>query len=52
MTTIEQPQVGAAGFLAALTAHGYTVAQHNGFAIFSYTAEVGRRAGEPVKSVC
>ncbi len=49
MTTVEQPQVGAAGFLAALTAHGYTVAVRDGYAIFSYTVEVGLRAGEQVK---
>ena len=49
MTTVEQPQVGAAGFLAALTARGYMIAQQDGFAVFSYTVEVGRRAGEQVK---
>jgi hypothetical protein len=49
MTTVEQPQVGAAGFLAALTAHGYAVAQQAAFAVFPYTVEVGRRAGEQVK---
>jgi len=49
VTTVEQPQVGAAGFLAALTAHGYTVAVRDGYAIFSYTVEVGLWAGEQVQ---
>ncbi len=48
MTPAQQTQVGAAGFIAALTAHGYTVAVLDGFAIFPYTVEVGRRAGEQV----
>jgi hypothetical protein len=49
MTMVEQPQVGAAGFLAALAAHGYSVTEQAGFGIFPYTVEVGRRAGEQVK---
>jgi hypothetical protein len=49
MTVVEQPQMGAAGFLAALTAHGYTVTEQAGFAIFRCIVEVGRRAGEQVK---
>lgn len=49
MTTVDQSQVGAAGFLAALTAEGYTVTEQSGFAVFSYTIEVGSRAGEQVK---
>lgn len=49
MTAIDEAQVGAAGFLAALTAHGFTPTQQGGFAVFSYTIEVGSRAGEQVE---
>jgi hypothetical protein len=48
MTTIEQLQVGAAGFLAALASCGYTATEQGEFAVFPYTIEVGRRAGEQV----
>ena len=47
--TMVEPEVGAAGFLAALTAHGYAVTRHNEFATFSYTVEVGTRAGQVVR---
>lgn len=49
MTTVEQREVGAAGFVAALTAYGYTITEQDGYALFSYTVEVGRRAGEQVE---
>jgi hypothetical protein len=49
VTTVEQPQVGAAGFLAALTAHGYTVVQQNEYATFTYGVEVGSRVGQQVR---
>ncbi len=48
MTMVEHG-VGAAGFLAALTAHGYTAVQSNDFAVFPYAVEVGTRAGQQVK---
>lgn len=48
MTTIEA-QVGAAGFLAALTAHGYAAARQGDLAVFPYTIEVGSRAGQQVR---
>jgi hypothetical protein len=47
--TVVQPEVGAAGFLAALTAHGYAVTQHDDFAIFTYTVAVGSRAGQQMR---
>ena len=48
MTVIESG-VGAAGFLAALAAHGYEVTPAGDFVIFPYTVEVGSRAGEQVR---
>ena len=47
--TVVESGVGAAGFLAALAAHGYEVTQVGEFTIFSYTVEVGSRAGEQVR---
>lgn len=47
--TMVEPQAGAAGFLAALAACGYAVSRNNEFAIFSYTIEVGNRAGQQVR---
>jgi len=47
--TVVESEVGAAGFLAALTAHGYMVTQCNEFAIFTYTVEVGSRVGQQIR---
>lgn len=47
--TMVEPEVGAAGFLAALAAHGYAVTRQNEFAIFSYAVEVGSRAGQQLR---
>jgi hypothetical protein len=49
MTAVEQPLVGAAGFLAALAGSGYAVAEQQGFAVFSYMVDIGQRAGERIK---
>lgn len=46
--TVIKSEVGAAGFLAALTARGYQVTQVGEFATFPYTVEVGSRTGEQV----
>lgn len=52
MTTVEQPQVGVSGFVAALSAAGLQVTQQNAqgvdFVIFPYRVEVGSRAGQIV----
>ncbi len=49
MTTTMQPAVGAAGFLAALSASGYTAVEQSGIAVFDYTIEVGTLAGRQVR---
>lgn len=43
-----QPTVGAAGFLAALAAAGYTAMEKDGHAVFTYTVEVGSLAGREI----
>jgi hypothetical protein len=52
MTTVQQPQVGAAGLIAALTGLGLsatlTSASGTEFAVFPYTIEVGSHAGQNV----
>ena len=54
MTTVDQPQVGAAAFVAALTTAGFDVSERNEqgtlFAVFPYTIEVGSRTGETVRA--
>ncbi|MBL7261583.1 hypothetical protein [Paractinoplanes lichenicola] len=51
--TITEPNVGAAGFVAALTASGLCaserIAEGRTFAVFLYTIEVGSRAGEEIE---
>ncbi|MEU1813075.1 hypothetical protein [Micromonospora aurantiaca (nom. illeg.)] len=50
MTTVQQPTVGAAGFLAALAATGHDdVTQQGELAVFTYRVEVGRHAGDEIK---
>lgn len=44
--TTDQQEAGAAGFLAALAAHGYQVTTQGQLAVFPYTVEVGSQAGQ------
>ena len=49
MNAPTQPEVGAAGFLAALAACGYTAVEQEGIAVFDYTVEVGTLAGQQIR---
>jgi hypothetical protein len=49
MTTVDEPRVGAAGFLAALTALGYDIEIRDGHAVLAYHIEVGGLAGQDIR---
>jgi hypothetical protein len=49
VTAIHQPAVGAAGFLAALAAHGLEPTVNGPYAVFTFVIEVGERAGQEIR---